>query len=86
MKNFVLKVGQPLIGIMVVLGIIMSIIYAYAIASIPGLGNYSIIAFLTIAAFGIAAVIFGAFLIYLLIDIRDNLCSINKKLGDGRGA
>lgn len=80
MKNFILKVGQPLVGIMVILGFLMSILYAYGIASIPGIGNAQFIVFLILSAFGISAVILGAFLIYLLIDIRDELRFLNERL------
>ncbi|MCX7793202.1 MAG: hypothetical protein N2257_02175 [Thermodesulfovibrionales bacterium] len=83
MKNFILKIGQPLVGIAVIFGIITTILYAYLMASIPGFGRFNVISFLIIIVFGIAAVILGAFLIYLFIDIRDELRDINKKIKEG---
>lgn len=80
MKNFILKIGESLIRIVVILGVIVSIVYAYLMASVPLIGGGNIIVFLILSIFGISAVVLGAFLIYLLIDIRDQLRFINEKL------
>lgn len=80
MKNFILKTGEFLVALVVILGVILSIVYAYLVASTPLIGGGDIFLFLILSVFGISAVMLGAFLIYLLIDIRDQLRSINEKL------
>ncbi len=79
MKRFILSVGERIINIVVVTGMIISLLYAYSLSTL--FGSKWFIAFLLFAIFGIMVVILGAFLIYLLIDIRDQLKALNEKTG-----
>lgn len=80
MKNFILRIGQPLIGVVVVIGIILSLFMAYGYASMPFMGSGSrFITFILTAVFGVSSIIIAAFLVYLLIDIRDELRKLAAK-------
>jgi hypothetical protein len=83
MKNFILRIGEPIVTVAVVVGISMSIIMAYSQASaLKAIGQTtaSTITFLLVSAIGIAGVVIVAFLVYLLIDIRNELKYLNEKL------
>ncbi len=83
MKRFILNLGERIIAIAVVLGFIASFITAYTQAHVLGKIQGGITAFITFVvtlAVGCAGVIVAAFLIYLIIDIRDELKALNEKL------
>ena len=78
-KNAILRIGQSLIEIAVVFGIIasvlMGILQAFESSNVGTLGK--LIVFVLSSVIGIAVVIIGAFLSFLLIDIRDELKKMN---------
>jgi prepilin signal peptidase PulO-like enzyme (type II secretory pathway) len=93
-KRFVLGTGEVLISLIVILGCIGSIYLGYQMAEmsrpVKGLnymgervyeeatGKY-FFTFFIVSSSGILGVILGSFLIFLLIDIRDELRKLNVR-------
>ncbi len=73
LKNFVVQFGEMIINILVVVGLLIALI-----AGVTAM-KYSFIGGLISLVGGVAGVIVFAFVIYLLIDIRDNLKQLNEK-------
>lgn len=71
LKNFVVQFGEMIINILVVVGLLIALI-----AGVTAM-KYSFIGGLISLVGGVAGVIVFAFVIYLLIDIRDNLKQLN---------
>ena len=72
LKNLIVKSGEIIINTLVVLGLLGSLIAGF------GAMSYSFIAGIMTLVGGVAGVIVLAFVIYLLIDIRDNLKNLNS--------
>lgn len=70
-KKFVVQFGEIIINILVVLGLLAAVI-----AGFGAMKWYFIGGLITLVG-GVAAVVVLAFVIYLLIDIRDNLKNLN---------
>lgn len=70
-KKFVVQFGEIIINILVVLGLLAAVIAGF------GTMKWSFIGGLITLFGGVAAVVVLAFVIYLLIDIRDNLKNLN---------
>lgn len=72
-KNFIIQFGEIIINILVILGLIVAVI--------GGLGamKFSFIGGLITLVGGVAGVVLFAFIVYLLIDIRDNLKNLNRE-------
>ncbi len=70
-KKFVVQFGEIIINILVVLGLLAAVIAGF------GAMKWSFIGGLITLFGGVAAVVVLAFVIYLLIDIRDNLKNLN---------
>lgn len=73
LKNLVIQSGEIIINVMVVLGLFGSLIAGF------GAMSYSFIGGLMTLIGGVSGVIVIAFVVYLLIDIRDNLKQLNDK-------
>lgn len=73
LKNIIVKSGEIIINVLVILGLLGSLIAGF------GAMSYSFIGGLMTLIGGVAGVIIVAFVIYLLIDIRDNLKQLNNK-------
>lgn len=71
-KKFVVQFGEIIINILVVLGLLAAIITGF------GAMKWSFIGGLITLIGGVAGVVVLAFVIYLLIDIRDNLKNLNR--------
>lgn len=79
MKSFILKVGQPMIGIGVIVGLIISLLTAFFSTNVMYGGVSAVIYFLFMSTVWVAGIIITAFLVYILVDIRDELKMLNKK-------
>lgn len=77
LKNFVVQFGEMIINILVVVGLLIALI-----AGVTAM-KYSFIGGLISLVGGVAGVIVFAFVIYLLIDIRDNLKQLNENKHQG---
>jgi uncharacterized membrane protein len=73
LKNIIVKSGEIIINVLVVLGLLGSLIAGFTAMS------YSFIGGLMTLIGGVAGVVIVAFVVYLLIDIRDNLKQLNNK-------
>ncbi len=73
LKEFIVKSGEMIINVFVVLGFISSIISGLATMRFSFFGG------LMTMCIGVAVVILVTFVLYLLIDIRDNLKQLNKE-------
>ncbi len=71
LKNFIIQSGELIINILVVIGLL--------IALVSGIGamQFSFMMGLVTLLAGVAGVILLAFVLYLLIDMRDNLKQLN---------
>lgn len=73
LKKFVLQFGEIIINVLVGLGLLGVLISSF------GTMQYSFMGGLMMLIGGTAAVIVMAFVVFLLIDIRDNLKQLNDK-------
>ena len=73
LKDLIVKSGELIINVLVILGLISSVLAGFAAMS------YSVIGGLMTMIGGVAGVIVVAFVVYLLIDIRDNIKQLNNK-------
>lgn len=73
LKNIIVKSGEIIINVLVILGLLGSLIAGLTAMS------YSFIGGLMTLIGGVSGVIIVAFVVYLLIDIRDNLKQLNNK-------
>jgi len=71
LKNFIIQSGELIINVMVVVGLLIALV-----AGISAM-KYSFIMGLVTLLTGVAGVILLAFVLYLLIDMRDNLKQLN---------
>lgn len=71
LKNFIIQSGELIINVLVVIGLL--------IALVSGIGamQFSFMMGLVTLLAGVAGVILLAFVLYLLIDMRDNLKQLN---------
>lgn len=72
-KKIVVQFGEIIINVLVALGLVASLIAGF------GAMSYSFIGGLLTLIGGVCGVVIVAFVIYLLIDIRDNLKQLNNK-------
>ena len=73
-KNFILKFGQKVLNIMIVLGIISSIVSGISMLSHFATRTEGLI----LIVLGPLTIIMSSFVIYLLIDIRDEVKKKNQ--------
>lgn len=72
LKNLIVTSGELIINVLVILGLLGSLIAGFAAMS------YSFMGGLITLIGGIVGVVIVAFVVYLLIDIRDNLKQLNN--------
>lgn len=77
MKKLILKYGELILGIYVILGFLGSIILAFNAGQVSFAKTNNIlqglIAFLAILFISAGAVFLSSFIVYLLVDIRDKI-------------
>lgn len=72
LKNFIIQSGELIINALVVIGLLIALIAGISAMQFSFMGG--LMALLA----GVAGVVLLAFVLYLLIDIRDNLKELNK--------
>ncbi len=72
LKNFIIQSGELIINALVIIGLLIALIAGISAMQFSFMGG--LMALLA----GIAVVVLLAFVLYLLIDIRDNLKELNK--------
>jgi hypothetical protein len=73
LKNFIITSGELIINVLVVIGLIIAVIGGFTAMQFSFFGGL-----LTLLS-GAAGVVLLAFILYILIDIRDNLKQLNNK-------
>ncbi len=73
LKNFIITSGELIINALVIIGLIVAVIGGLAAMKFSFFGGI-----LTLLS-GVAGVVLVAFILYIMIDIRDNLKLLNKK-------
>lgn len=77
LKNFIIQSGELIINALVVMGLLIALIAGISAMQFSFMGG--LMALLA----GIAVVVLLAFVLYLLIDIRDNLKQLNSNKYQG---
>lgn len=77
LKNFIIQSGELIINALVVMGLLIALIAGISAMQFSFMGG--LMALLA----GIAVVVLLAFVLYLLIDIRDNLKELNSNKYQG---
>lgn len=72
LKNFIIQSGELIINALVIIGLLIALIAGISAMQFSFMGG--LMALLA----GVAVVVLLAFVLYLLIDIRDNLKELNK--------
>ncbi len=72
LKNFIIQSGELIINALVVIGLLIALIAGISAMQFSFMGG--LMALLA----GVAGVVLLAFVLYLLIDIRDNLKELNS--------
>ncbi len=77
LKNFIIQSGELIINALVVIGLLIALIAGISAMQFSFMGG--LMALLA----GVAGVVLLAFVLYLLIDIRDNLKELNSNKYQG---
>ena len=77
LKNFIIQSGELIINALVVIGLLIALIAGISAMQFSFMGG--LMALLA----GVAGVLLLAFVLYLLIDIRDNLKELNSNKYQG---
>ena len=80
MKEFILNASEKLINVFVIIGFIIVFLLAIGAASETRNAGEGIFAFIFVLIFGSIYVIFTAYFIYWMIDVRTTLKEIKKSL------
>ncbi len=72
-KKFIVQFGELIINVLVIFGLFVSVV-----AGLSTMTSYFIFGLITLVS-GVAITILFAFVVYILIDIRDQLKQLNNK-------